>query len=100
MEVYIMCQAGGTEKYLVMIHKSAYETYKTLQNIEHAIFDSWHVQVHDLTTCIGPIYDVNEGNCIIVDGQGIHNAFPTYISIVGNELNISLAKLSDILEVD
>lgn len=101
MEVYIMCQAGGTEKYLVMIHKSAYETYGTLDHIAHAIFDSWHVQMHDLTTCIEPIYDIIiEENYIIVDAQGIHPAFPTYLSIVGNELNISLAKISDILGVD
>lgn len=96
MEAYIMVPAGGTEKYLVMVHKSAYEIYGTLQHIEHAIFNSWHVEIHDLETCIDPLYDVNEGNYIIVDGKGIHNAFPTYISIVGNELNISLDKLSDI----
>lgn len=100
MEAYIMNKAGDGEKYLVMIHKSAYETYGTLDHIAHAIFDSWHVHMHDLETCIDPLYDVNEGNCIIVDDQGIHNAFPTYISIVGNELNISLAKLSDILGID
>lgn len=67
MEAYIMMKAGGTEEYLVLIDKSAYETYGTLQNVEHAIFDSWHVSTYQVNIDLNDIDGV-----YIIDRDGIH----------------------------
>lgn len=49
METYVMGPAGGTEKYLVIIEESAYDTYGTLQRIENVVCDSYHVQVEQVS---------------------------------------------------
>lgn len=67
MEAYVMMQAGGIKKYLVIVDGSAYETYGTLQHIEHALFDSWHVSTYQVNV------DLNEVDKVYtVDRDGIH----------------------------
>ena len=68
MEVYIMSQAGGTEKYLVIIVEGAYNTFSTLQEIEYSICKTW--QVH--TTLVRSADDLVGIDAIyLVDGKGL-----------------------------
>lgn len=67
METYVMELAEGTEKYLVIVDESAYETYGTLQHIEHALFDSWHVLTYQVNIDLNDIDRV-----YLVDRDGIH----------------------------
>lgn len=47
MEAYIMCRAGGTKKYLVIIKESAYES-RTLQQIGNLVCDSCQVTMEQV----------------------------------------------------
>lgn len=67
MEAYVMMQAGGIKKYLVIVDESAYETYGTFQHVEHAIFDSWHASTFQVNVDLGEIDRV-----YLVDRDGIH----------------------------
>ena len=67
MEAYVMMQAGGIKKYLVIVDESAYETYGNLQNVEHALFDSWHVSTFQVNIDLDEIERV-----YLVDRDGIH----------------------------
>lgn len=66
MEAYVMCQAGGTEKYLVIIMESAYDRFDTLQNIERVVCYDNHVQ----TTLVDGNLDGVTEVCLI-DEDGI-----------------------------
>lgn len=57
---------GGTEKYLVIIEESAYDTYGTLQRIENVVCDSYHVQVEQVSL-IG-LFNVDDIYFVDVDG--------------------------------
>lgn len=67
MEAYVMMQAGGIKKYLVIVDESTYETYGTLQHVEHAIFDSWHVSTFQVNVDLSEIDRV-----YLIDRDGIH----------------------------
>lgn len=68
MEVYIMSQAGGTEKYLVIIVEGAYNTFSTLQEIEYSICKTW--QVH--TSIVRSADDLVGVNGIyLINSQGL-----------------------------
>lgn len=67
MEAYVMMQTGGIKKYLVIVGESAYETYGTLQHVEHALFNSWHVSTFQVNIDLDEIDRV-----YLVDRDGIH----------------------------
>lgn len=67
MEVYMMMRAGGIKKYLVIVEESAYETYGTLQHVEHALFDSWHVSTYQINIDLDEIDGV-----YLINRDGMH----------------------------
>lgn len=66
MEAYIMCQAGGTKKYLVIVDESAYKSM-TLQQIGNEVCDSCHVTMEQVNVNLQEVDEID-----IVDGYGIN----------------------------
>lgn len=64
MEIFVMCQAGGTKKYLVIVLKSVYNNY-TLQEIEHMVVGDSHVHVSGFDE------DTDISQICLVDDTGI-----------------------------
>lgn len=72
MEAYIMMQAGGTKKHLVIIMEGAYENM-TLQQIGNVICDSYQVNMWQINVDIQDIDEID-----IVDNNGV-NRMPVVI---------------------
>lgn len=73
MEVYIMGQAGGTKKYLVIILENAYENM-TLQQIGNLVCDSCQVTMEQINADLQEVDEI-----VVVDDYGV-NKIPVVIS--------------------
>lgn len=73
MEAYVMCQAGGTKKYLVIVDESAYKSM-TLQQIGNEVCNSYHVTMEQVNVNLQEVDEID-----IVDSYGI-NRMPVAVS--------------------